>query len=148
LAVDVQTEIEIRRPRAVVAAYAADPSHATAWYKNIKKVVWKTRPPIAPGSQIDFVAQFLGRGLAYTYEIRDYVPGERLVMSTDQGPLTMETTYLWRDAPNGATVMTLRNTGTPDGFSRLFAPILAAAVRRANRGDLRRLKKLLESGRE
>jgi len=146
MAVDVQTEIEIGRPRAEVAAYAADPSNATAWYRNIKEVVWKTQPPLAVGSCIDFVARFLGRGLAYTYEIRDYVPGERLVMSTARGPFTMETAYTWRDAPDGRTIMTLRNAGEPAGFSRLYAPILARAVRRANRGDLRRLKELLESG--
>lgn len=32
-----------------------------------------------------FVARFLGRRLAYTYEIVEYVPGERLVMRTAQG---------------------------------------------------------------
>jgi hypothetical protein len=56
----------------------------------------------------------------------------------------METTYTWSDAPGGGTRMTLRNRGESSGFSRLGAPLLAAAMRRANRKDLARLKELLE----
>jgi hypothetical protein len=72
------------------------------------------------------------------------VPDERLVMSTEQGPFPMETTYEWADAADGSTRMTLRNRGRPAGFSKLVAPFLGAAVRRANRKDLARLKEILE----
>ena len=144
MAVDVQTEIEICRPREEVAAYAADPANATVWYENIERVEWKTDPPLAIGSRIAFVARFLGRTLAYTYEIRELVPGERLVMSTADGPFPMETTYTWADSPGGGTRMTLRNRGEPSGFSRVAGPVMAAAMRRANRKDLGRLKGILE----
>jgi polyketide cyclase/dehydrase/lipid transport protein len=144
MAVDVVTETEIARPRAEVAAFAADPGNATAWYENIKAVEWRTPPPLAVGSRVAFVARFLRRRLAYTYEIRELVPGERLVMSTADGPFAMETTYTWSDAGDGATRMTLRNRGEPAGFSRLAAPFMAPAMRRANRKDLERLKALLE----
>jgi uncharacterized membrane protein len=146
MSVDVVTEIEIARPRAEVAAYAADIDNTTAWYENIKSVEWKTSPPLAVGSRIAFVAEFLGRRLAYTYEIGELVPGERLVMSTAEGPFPMETTYTWADAGDGATRMTLRNRGEPAGFGRLAAVFMAPAMRRANRKDLARLKALLERG--
>jgi uncharacterized protein YndB with AHSA1/START domain len=142
--VDVQTEIEIGRPREQVAAYAADPDNATAWYANIERVDWESEPPLRPGSKVSFVASFLGRKLAYTYEIAELVPGERLVMRTSEGPFPMETTYEWRDSGDG-TRMTLRNRGEPSGFSKLAAPLLATAMRRANRKDLARLKESLES---
>ena len=144
MSVDVVTEIEIARPRADLAAYAADVDNATAWYENIKSVEWETPPPLAVGSRVAFVANFLGRRLAYTYEIRELVPGERLVMSTAQGPFPMETTYEWSDAGDGATRMTLRNRGDPSGFKRVAAPLMARAMRRANEKDLAALKKVLE----
>jgi Polyketide cyclase / dehydrase and lipid transport len=142
--VDVLTEIEIARPRAEVAAYAADPDNATIWYRNIKRVEWESPKPLQIGSRIAFVAQFLGRTIAYTYEVNEMVPHERFVMATSEGPFAMETTYCWSDTPTGGTKMTLRNQGTPSGFGKIAAPMMATAMRRANRIDLKRLKEILE----
>jgi len=143
--VDVETEIEIARAREEVASYAADPDNATSWYANIESVEWKTAAPLEPGSRIAFVARFLGRRLSYTYEIRELITGARLVMSTSDGPFPMETTYTWADTASGGTRMTLRNRGEPSGFSKVAAPVLAGAMRRANRKDLERLKEILEA---
>jgi hypothetical protein len=142
--VDVETKIEIARPRAEVAGFATDPDNTTAWYENIERVEWQTPKPLAVGTRIAFVARFLGRRLAYTYEVKELVPGSRFVMSTSEGPFPMETTYTWEDAPGGGTRMTLRNRGKPSGFARLASPFMPGAVRRANRNDLRKLKAILE----
>jgi uncharacterized membrane protein len=143
--VDVITEIVIARPLAEVAAFAANPDNAPAWYENIKSVEWKSEPPLQVGSRVAFVAEFMRKRLAYTYEVAEFAPHERLVMRTAEGPFPMETRYAWQMVDSTATRMTLRNRGTPRGFSRIVAPFLAAAMRRANRKDLARLKKLLES---
>ena len=141
--VDVETGIEIARPREQVAAYACDPDNATSWYENIRAVTWETPPPLQVGSRVAFVASFLGRRLSYTYEIVELVPGERLVMRTAQGPFPMETTYTFADAGEG-TRMTLRNRGEPSGFAKVGAPVMAGAMRRANRKDLAALRAVLE----
>jgi uncharacterized protein YndB with AHSA1/START domain len=147
VAVDVQCERTIPRPRSEVAAYAADPDNTTSWYANIKAVEWETPRPLAVGSRLAFSATFLGRRLTYTYEIRELVPGERLVMSTAQGPFPMETTYTWEDADEGATRMTLRNRGEPSGFQKIGAPVMARAMRRAMTNDLERLSAILAADR-
>jgi uncharacterized protein YndB with AHSA1/START domain len=144
MAVDILTEIVIDRPRDEVAAYAGDPTHAPEWYVNIDSIEWQTSPPVALGSRMAFVARFLGRRLAYTYEVTELVPGERLVMRTAEGPFPMETTYTWERVDAEKTRMTLRNRGEPSGFSRLMAPLMARAMRRANDNDLRSLKAILE----
>ena len=145
MSVDVTTEIVIRRPREQVTAYSANPDNAPMWYVNIKEVQWKSSPTLALGSRIAFVATFLGRRLAYTYEIIDLQPGKRLVMSTKEGPFPMETTYTWEDTADDSTRMTLRNRGSPSGFSKLLAPLMASSMRRANQQDLTKLKEILES---
>lgn len=90
------------------------------------------------------MARFMGRRMAYTYEVAEFVPGERLVMRTAEGPFPMETTYTWAPTADGGTRMTLRNRGTPSGFSKLVAPLMTQAMRRANSKDLALLKQMLE----
>ena len=142
--VDVVNTIVIRRQVAEVSAYAADPDNVPRWYENIKSVEWKTSRPVQVGSQIDFVAHFLGRRLAYTYEIVEFVPGRRLVMRSPGAPFPMETTYTW-EAENEGTRMSLRNRGHPSGFSAWLAPLMSVMIGRANRKDLALLKRRLES---
>ncbi|MEV4642641.1 SRPBCC family protein [Actinoplanes sp. NPDC049548] len=146
MAVDVVSEIIINAPPERVAAYAGDPSNAPEWYINIESVEWQTDPPVAVGSRMNFVAHFLGRRLAYTYEVLELVPGRSLVMRTTQGPFPMETTYTWQPHDAAATRMTLRNRGEPTGFTRIATPVLAAAMRRANAKDLAALRRHLETG--
>jgi hypothetical protein len=141
--VDVQVEAVIPFPRAVVASYAGDPNRAPDWYANIDFVRWRTPPPVEVGSQMDFEARFLGRRLAYTYEVVELVPGERLVMRTADGPFPMETTYTWQPVPGG-TLMRLRNRGTPSGFAKVAAPVMRMAMKGAMTKDLARLTKRLQ----
>lgn len=142
--VDVRTEIEIDRPRDEVAGYVSDPTNATEWYRNIRSVTWETAPPVREGSRVRFRARFLGRDLAYTYEIREHRPGERLVMGTTDGPFAMETTYTFEDTAGGGTRVGLRNRGEPSGFARVLSSVMATAIRRETTKDLERLKELLE----
>ena len=144
MAVDVVSDIVIDRPRDEVAAYAGDPANAPQWYVNIKSVEWQTPPPVRIGSRMSFVAHFLGRRIAYTYEVTELVPATRLVMRTSEGPFPMETTYTWEDAANGATRMSLRNRGNPTGFATILAPFMGIAIKRATTKDLRALKAHLE----
>jgi uncharacterized membrane protein len=142
--VDVSTDIVIDRPPDVVASYTSDPDHVPEWYANIKSIEWRSERPLRVGSRVAFVAHFLGRRIAYTYEITE-LSSRRLVMRTAEGPFPMETSYTWESLEGGRTRMTLRNRGTPTSFSRWTAPFIRIAIRRANRKDLRLLKRRLET---
>lgn len=144
--VDVNTEIIIDKPVELVASYAMNPDNAPEWYVNIDSAEWRTTKPLTLGSQIAFKAQFMGRTLAYVYEIIELIPNEKLIMRTADGPFLMETTYTWTAINDDSTRMTLRNRGEPTGFSRLFAPFMAMMMRRANNKDLKSIKSILEAG--
>lgn len=146
MTVDVSTKIVIERPIGDVSAYAGDPSNAPTWYRRISEAEWQTDPPIALGSRIAFRARFMGRSLEYTYEVIEYTPGEQVAMRTTEGPFPMATTYTWRPVGDRATHMVLRNHGEPSGFSKLAAPVMSIAMRRAMNQDLEQLKQLLEAG--
>lgn len=142
MSVDVLVETVILRPPEEVAAFAGNPDNVPRWYANIKTVEWQTEPPVKVGSRIAFVAHFLGRRIAYTYEVRA-LDAEHLRMSTEEGPFPMETEYTWEPVAGG-TRMTLRNRGEPSGFFSMAAPLMSMAMRRATSADLARLKTLLE----
>ena len=116
MGVDVTARIVINRPLELVASFAGDPANAPRWYVNIKSAEWKTPPPLSKGSEIKFVARFLGRRMVYTYRIVEYQPWSKLVMSTAEGPFPMETTYSWESLDTVRTEMTLRKSRQSGGI--------------------------------
>jgi uncharacterized membrane protein len=142
--VNVFTEIIINSPHEKVAQYAANPDHAPDWYVNIKSAEWQTEKTLQTGSKIAFIAEFLGRRLEYVYEIAVYIPGQKLVMKTADGPFPMETIYTWESINENQTRMTLRNKGVPSGFSKIFVPFMSLMMKKANKKDLIKIKEILE----
>src|ERR1700731_2996097 len=114
--VDVSTDVVIDCPLSKVSGYASDPDNVPAWYVNIKSVEWKPARSITVGSRVAFVAQFLGRRMAYTYEIVEFIPGERLVMRTADGPFPTHTPAA---APSNAHLRVLISRAVCSVYQRL-----------------------------
>lgn len=142
--VEVKTQIVIQKPIDQVSHFAAHPDNVTKWYKNINEVKWVTEPELKVGSRIAFKARFLGKDMAYVYEIMVWEPRVKMVMRTADGPFPMETTYKWEQVSNDTTKMTLINKGEPSGFSKILSPFMKLAMKKANTKDLQLLKEVLE----
>ena len=141
--VDVTSHIEINVPLREVASYACDPDNVPRWYANIRSVTWKTPKSLQVGSQITFVAKFLGKELIYTYEIVEF-SNHRFVMKTADSPFPMETTYTFNVKNADITLMSISNKGNPSGFYQLFEPFMSFMMKRANKKDLKMVKFILE----
>jgi uncharacterized membrane protein len=142
--VNVVTEITINCPISKVSEYVTNPDHAPEWYVNIHSVEWKTPKPLRLGSQIAFKAKFLGRELAYVYEIVEFIPEKKFVMKTANGPFPMETIYTWQTLDENHTRMILQNKGKPKGFNKIMSLFMPVMMRRANLRDLKKIKTILE----
>jgi uncharacterized membrane protein len=146
--IDITARAVILRPKAEVAAYSANPDNTPKWQTHIKEIDWETPRPLSVGTQFSFSTRLAGVEMGYTYEIAEFVPGERVVMRTakdDASRMTMETTYTWESLGPTATHMVLRNRGTvPGRLEIVMAPIMNFMMRRGIQSDLKRLKKLLE----
>ena len=144
MAVDVLTEIVIGRP-----PVSSPPTPRTP---RMPRPGTPTSPPLtgkppaaAAGSRMIFVARFLGRRLAYTYEVVD--SSRRAARHAHRpGAVPDGDDLHLAAAGDDSTRMTLRNRGDPAGFPRLTAPLMAAAMRHANRKDLRKLRAILCTG--
>ncbi len=145
--VDVASEITIKRPPGVVSAYVCDPDNAAIWHGNITSAAWRSGLVVRVGSRVGFVAEFLGQRLDYTYELAEFIPGEKLMMRSIEGPFPLETTYTFEETRDGHTKITLRNHGEPSGVTKMMAPMISAAMRSANEKDLAALKEILEGRR-
>jgi uncharacterized membrane protein len=146
MALDVEAEVLIDRPRGEVAALATDPANDTRWIGGVDRVRRLDEGPIGVGSRVERSARFLGRRLDYVNDVVELEPGSRLRMRSVSGPVPMDITYAFADAGPWRTRASIRVRGEARGALRLAGPLLGPMVRRSVAADLRRLKALAEGG--
>jgi uncharacterized membrane protein len=144
--IDVSSHVEIRRPRDEVGAYALNLDNARKWVANLSSLEWITPPPLAVRSRISLVTELFGHRLKAAYEIVSLAPAERLVMRAER-PFPIEVRYTLESITTASTHMAVRGRADPGGFLRLLTPMIADELRESYRGDLLRLKRILESER-
>ena len=146
MSVDVQVEVEIRRPRAEVAAFMFDPSKDAIWTQGVVECHPRQPGLLAPGHQVERISKFLGRRLSYLIEVTAMEPERFVEMHADK-PFEMHVRYELADldgADGGRTLARITTRGGGTGFFRVAAPLLSKMVERAIRGDLETLRDYLE----
>jgi uncharacterized membrane protein len=141
---DVTVETVVARPRAEVARYVTDWRNDTSWIGALSDVRLVSVGAFGVGSRVARTASFLGRRIEYVNEIVELDPERRLAMRSVAGPFPMSVVYEFEDAGAG-TLVRIRAQGDASGFYRAAGPVLSRAVRRGIAGDLKRLRRLLES---
>jgi hypothetical protein len=143
MAIDVQTEVLIRRPRTEVAAFMFDPTHDAIWTTGVVECRPLTEGRLRAGSRVERVTKFLGRQFGYTYEVVDADEDGFVEMKVEQ-PFPMRIRYELVDA-SGGTIARIRARGDATGFFRVAAPFMSRMVRRNITNDLETLKEYLEA---
>jgi len=136
--------IVIAKPRAEVAAFVCDHANDLRWIGAINESTLVSDGPFGVGARVRRTANFLGRTMVYTNEVSELEEGERLTMRSVEAPFPMTVVYHFSDDAQGCRVR-IETSGDADGFYRIAGPLLSQAVSRGVKGDLRRLKKALES---
>jgi uncharacterized membrane protein len=143
-AIDVRVETTIEAPLEEVAAYVIDHRHDPIWIGGITESDLLGDPPIAVGSRVRRVASFLGKRIEYVNEVTRLDPDRLLEMRSVKSPFPMVVTYTFDGSTTG-TRTSVRVQGDPTAWYRIGGPLLARQVRRSVRGDLERLRRILEA---
>jgi hypothetical protein len=146
MGLDVSASVRIDATPADVAAVQFDPSRDPEWIGGVDRVEWLTPPPLGLESQVRRIGGFLGRSIEWIMRIDVLEPERHVGMHALRSPFPMDVDYLLEPAEGGrATQASIRIRGEAKGMYGLPGPLLGPMVRRSVRGDLRRLKKIVEA---
>ena len=137
--------IEIKRPPAEVFDYLATPENIPAWNYAISESQRSPSGPIGVGTRIR-QRRTLPRPAEEQLEITELLPGRRLVLAGDVGPLHGTLSYVLEPTSDG-TRLTNAAELEASGPLRLAAPLFAGRIRAAVADNLATLKGVIESGR-
>ena len=143
MSIDLTVGVTIERTLEDVADYVTAPANEPKWIGGIVQSAPVTPGPIAVGSRVQRVAKFMGRRIEYAPVVVELEPRSHLLMRTDK-PFRMTIEYRF-SVSGGSTRFQQRLQGGPGGVMGLAGPLMAMIVRRSVRGDMQRLKAILEA---
>jgi hypothetical protein len=145
MGIDVTATVVIARPREEVAAFVVDPGNDLAWIRALTSSRKVTEGDVGVGTQVERVAKMMGRSMPYTTNIEALESGKHVAMRTVEGPFLMLVDYRFEDASAGSTAVSVRNRGGEGWMFRLFGWAIGRMVNGKVTGDLKQLKRVLES---
>jgi len=145
----LEFSVEIERPADDIYELISNPENDVKWQDAVLEVRKLTPGPIRAGSRYQHMLRILGKRMAVDVEISERQPHSSYVLQCISGPLTFETRVKLTDMRRGAGHATLMDTmvvGHPTGVVRVAAVALSRHRSREIDRDMRRLKRMMESG--
>jgi len=139
MAIAFEAEEHVARPPEEVWRLLTDWERAPEWMEGIDSMC--ASGPTVAGMQLAFEA----RGRSHSSEITHLVPGRELTLTSQRGPVTASYTYRCEPEREGTRVWLVANCRI-HGPLRVLGPLLRVAVRHADSGQLRALKRFVEAG--
>ena len=147
MAIHIESEIEVARPRAEVFDYIAHGERLPEYVTDFASVEPVSPGEPGPGKEYRYR---MNRGQTEgTFEWTEFQPHDRLAWHgppAKAGPGSMEPSGRWELSETGSgTHVKLVMTPQPGGLFKLMAPFMRMGMRKGNQQALQRLKDKLES---
>jgi hypothetical protein len=136
--------IFIDRPSAEVFDYVMDVRHDAEWRTGVVEAAYTSDEPHGVGATGFDRIEANGREMVQTWTTFEYQPGVLARWTLDSGPIRGVGGYICDESGQG-TSFTLEAHVKPAGWYRLLGPLFGIIGRRQNRGDVQKLKAILEA---
>jgi len=136
--------VVINRPATEVFTFISDPENDPPWAAatTIRRT---SQGPIGIGTTYRQTARFMGRDLELAFQVVGYEPNHSIAVTAMSGPLSLEGSRTVDPVGDNASRVTASGGGHARGVLKLAEPLFAAIGARQLRGQLTRLKELLEA---
>lgn len=123
-------EIVVPTPPGVTFRYLSRFSSAREWDPGVIEAAMVTPEPVGLGSRFRMVAVFLGAKVPLEYEIIEYDPPRRVVLTAENRSVCSTDTISLRPTASGGTTLRYDAELALKGAARLAGPLFTVALRR------------------
>jgi len=141
---DFEMSLIINRPLEEVFAVLADLENDPKWRSEWATAETTSTGPLGVGTTVRLVASFLSRRIEAVYETSEYERNLMASWRTVSGPLPLTFSRGFEQV-EGGTRVSFRYEMEVHGFMKLAGPLAKAMGKRALKGDIPTLKKLMEA---
>lgn len=139
----IETSVVINRPIEEVFVYSTDPKNTPKWQTGLLESRLTSAGPIGVGSTIRDVRVFMGRQAASTVQVIVYEPNKEFTLKVESSEIRFKTRHLYESTGDG-TQVTFIAEGTPKGFFKHVARLIARKMQQQFESDFLKLKHVLE----
>ena len=155
MAIEVIEKINISGSEDHIASYMFDPTNDTNWISGVMEVKNVTELPLREGTEIHRIAHFLGKDVDYILRVNKFEKANLLSMESVKGPFPMQVTYsIEQNIPDNnegnpkTCSVKIQISGESKGYFMFIDRLLSLMVSQNVKGDLRKLKNIIEGEEE